>query len=67
MGVVFVGYQAHNTCIVYSNKMKYFGCGMCRISSVYTVFMIRVKNCPDICFPIVNVLTSLIVNLSGQI
>ena len=28
--------------------------------------MIRVENCPHICFPIVNVLTSPIVNLSGQ-
>ena len=37
---------------------------------VITVLMIKVKNCPDVCFPIVNLLTSPLImhsNLSGQI
>ena len=31
------------------------------------MLMVGVENCPDICFPIVNLLTSPLINLSGQI
>ena len=31
------------------------------------MLMIRIENCPDICVPIVNVLTSPLINLSDQI
>ena len=35
--------------------------------STVLMIMIRIGNCPDICFPAVNLLTSpCIVNLSGQ-
>ena len=39
----------------------------CNMSVVFQVLMIRIEICPDICFPIVNLLTYPLVNLSVQI